>query len=198
MIIPDIQNRKSELRREAAQKLKSLGNGQISIQSGRIAGRLFQMEAYRRAGVIYAYASTALEAGTDEILSDALALGKQVFLPRVINDEEMEFLRIRSMEDIREAGPFGIREPAGTAEADLSRRAVPPVMPDLILVPGLLFDKKKRRLGRGRAYYDRFLKEYKGKCPLAALALSCQITEQVPVREWDIPMDYIVTPDEVF
>jgi 5,10-methenyltetrahydrofolate synthetase len=65
--------------------------------------------------------------------------------------------------------------------------------PFLIIVPGLLFDDRGNRLGRGRGWYDRLLSDAKVNGISLALAYEFQIGDEVPVEEWDRPVDYIVT-----
>ncbi|OCF34553.1 5-formyltetrahydrofolate cyclo-ligase [Kwoniella heveanensis BCC8398] len=74
---------------------------------------------------------------------------------------------------------------------------------DLILIPGVAFDEECNRLGRGKAYYDRFLLSYTSKKPsplLVALALSPQILpsgERVPTTELDFRLDGVISPEGI-
>ncbi len=67
---------------------------------------------------------------------------------------------------------------------------------DLVLVPGLAFDRKGRRLGRGKGFYDRFLRELSG-IPIAGLCASARLIDEVPVERHDVPVHYIITEREI-
>lgn len=68
--------------------------------------------------------------------------------------------------------------------------------PDLLLIPGVAFDKRGNRLGRGKAYFDRYLKHFAGL--KIGLAYEFQLVERLPVDEWDRAMDMIVTEKTVY
>jgi 5-formyltetrahydrofolate cyclo-ligase len=83
------------------------------------------------------------------------------------------------------AGPHGAREPRGG-------RPAPP--PDLVLVPGLAFDSRGRRLGRGGGFYDRFLATLRPPVPLlCGVCFSCQIVPEVPAEPHDVRMDFVLS-----
>jgi len=66
---------------------------------------------------------------------------------------------------------------------------------DLVIVPGIAFDRKRNRLGRGKGYYDRFFKKYKPA--KIGVAFDCQLLDTVPIAKHDIKMDKIITPSEI-
>jgi 5,10-methenyltetrahydrofolate synthetase len=110
----------------------------------------------------------------------------------------MVFCRVRSAADPWEKGPFGIPEPV------LEGQAVPRTgfgltgedFPALVIVPGLAFDAAGRRLGRGGAYYDRFLTELDAagrSFQTLGLCTGCQLVPEVPVEDWDKNMDCLCT-----
>jgi 5-formyltetrahydrofolate cyclo-ligase len=84
-------------------------------------------------------------------------------------------------------GPFGAREPAGNTPA-------PP--PNLILVPGLAFDRAGNRLGRGGGFYDRFLETLPLPRPtLCGVCFSCQIAPVVPCETHDARVDFLLSEE---
>ncbi len=161
---------------------------EIQRESLKIAERLFALPEYRRAETVYAYASMKKEVQTDWIIKNALDTGKRVFLPKVTGEAQMIFAEIRSMEELICTEPFGIREPAFSSE----ETGKDPVIPELVLVPGLAFDKAGNRLGHGKGYYDRVLSELKSKTLLLGLSLSCQLVPEVPAEPFDIPVDRVL------
>ena len=69
---------------------------------------------------------------------------------------------------------------------------------DLILVPGLTFDRSGGRLGLGKGYYDRFLKYVRPDAPKIAPAFECQLLDEVPVSPHDVRVDMVVTENAVY
>ena len=68
---------------------------------------------------------------------------------------------------------------------------------DIIVVPGLAFDRRGNRLGRGFGYYDRFLGGLPESVPRVGLACVSQVVPEVPVDAWDVPVHALVTEDGV-
>ena len=87
-------------------------------------------------------------------------------------------------------GPFGILEP----KADGIE--VPKNEIDLIIVPGVAFDKDKNRMGRGRGFYDRLLSTL--NAPKVGICFGFQMIPQVPVEPLDKKMDYVITEDTIY
>jgi 5-formyltetrahydrofolate cyclo-ligase len=119
---------------------------------------------------------------------------QSVYLPRVIGGDQLQFLQITQDSKLT-PGMFGINEPPKGvgAEFDPSNSGT-----CLVIVPGLAFDRDGRRLGRGKSFYDRFLMR---SSMLSAYKLgvcwSLQIVERVPVDEWDVSMECIITEEEL-
>ena len=108
--------------------------------------------------------------------------GKKVLFPKTVN-EELHPIHVSSLENLKK-GNFGILEPEGEkAEKDYI---------DIVIVPAVAFDKKGYRIGYGKGFYDRFLKDFKGL--KVGVAYDFQVVDQVPHHEHDIPVDIIVTP----
>ena len=75
------------------------------------------------------------------------------------------------------------------------KRAAPQVVPDVLLIPGLAFDREGRRLGRGRGFYDKFLSDFRGI--KIGLCFDGQLIESVPTLEHDVKMNFIITNSEL-
>lgn len=166
--------------------LSAASQGERREASERITHRLTALEVWRSAGPVLAFASMPEETDTDVLIAAALESSKDVYLPRVVGDE-MEFRRIRGMGELV-SGPYGIREPHPDATLWSESGYV------LILCPGLAFDRHGRRLGRGKAYYDRFLSGLnRSLCTVIGICFERQLVDQVPAGVRDQPMDLIVT-----
>lgn len=129
---------------------------------------------------------------TDLIRNRALEIGAEIFFPRVGTNGCMRFFPHRAG-DVWEKGLFGIPEPSILSEGDERRSGF-----DLVVVPGLAFDTRGGRLGKGHGYYDRFLSGLSPETRVVGLAFPWQIVEEVPVETHDVPVHAVVTGDEVW
>jgi 5-formyltetrahydrofolate cyclo-ligase len=102
-------------------------------------------------------------------------------LPVVVGDK-LELKQFEGVEKMKK-GAFNIMEPQGEAFSDFDSI-------DLAIIPGVGFSPQGARLGRGKGYYDRLLPNL--RCPKIGLALPCQIADEIPTEEWDIPMDEVI------
>lgn len=115
-----------------------------------------------------------------------------VYLPRVIGTEHLQFLQVTNDTSLS-PGTFGIKEPVQGGEYDIANSAS-----SLVIVPGLAFDREGRRLGRGKSFYDRFLMRSKMLTAFkVGICWSLQVVDRVPVDEWDVSMDYIMTEEDL-
>ena len=151
-------------------------------KSKKIVTRFMELPEVKDAVFIYCYISFRSEVDTMPLLHSLWKSGKRVAVPRV-DCKEMQFYEIFSMNDL-EIGYYGIQEPK--KDCNLAHKA------DLIVLPGLAFDKKGHRLGYGGGFYDRYLEEAKDEKKIA-LAFSEQLVEEVPIEERDVIVDKIIT-----
>ena len=128
------------------------------------------------------------EARTDGIIGYGLMMKKRVFVPRVQGDR-MDFYEIH---DLKECVPgyMGIPEPPLDAAPFVFKEEQKEEV--LMILPGLAFDERGKRLGYGGGFYDRFLKEHKC-CTKMGIGFEFQCVEEVPGNEQDIDVDMIVT-----
>ncbi len=178
--------RKKELRKHIASlKTRHADSAMRKLQSAKVLAALEAHPAFRAANTILLYHSLKDEVDTHAFIrkwSDK----KRVLLPVVV-DNDLE-LRIYSGPEDMATGSYGIEEPTGELFTDYA--AI-----DFIAVPGVAFDAKGNRLGRGKGYYDRLLP----RIPSAFKAGICfpfQLVEKVPAESYDIRMDIIITSNE--
>ncbi len=157
----------------------------------RIFEKFFNLPEYQNAETIFAFAGFGTEVPTMNSVFKMINSGKKVSLPRVLDGEHMEFYEVRKISDIRKSS-IGIPEPVD--ECEISKES-----PDMILVPGSVFDLGFNRLGYGRGYYDRYLREkgYEKVVWKIALGFACQVVDQVPTDETDVPVDMIITEKRI-
>lgn len=178
---------KKKLREEALAKRNSIPAEKRAMKSICITEEILRSEIYKNAEKVFSFVSMGAEVETRHIIRRACLDGKIVAVPKTEKGREMYFLQIESFSDLKK-GRFGVMEPSGKKE-----NALVPEKGDLFLVPGALFDRRKNRIGYGGGYYDTYFEKYKGYRKVG-LAFSEQISEtDIPVAEYDIPLDDIVT-----
>lgn len=153
----------------------------------RITENLLRSPRWRKARRVLLFVSKPIEIDTHTLIRTALDQGKQVLLPRCLDEcGHMEFFAIRQWEDL-EPGLYGLLEPDPERCPCVKefRRD------DFCLVPGFSFDAKGFRLGFGKGYYDRFLSRFTGVT--AGACYHCCTTRSLPHGRYDRPVDYLFT-----
>lgn len=132
------------------------------------------------------YHSTKAEAPTDSIISFLQRKKIRVYLPRITAPGKMEFKLLKKLARLKK-NSYGIYEPsAKTKKASAGDFQI-------IIIPGVAFDRTGTRLGAGGGYYDRFLAKLPCSIMKTGLAYSCQIARRIPFKKHDIKMDNIIT-----
>lgn len=188
----DIRARKRALRRKMVAQILDLGPSTRRAQDLALSARFTSLPGYPSAATVLLYAAAfPEEIRTEPLLEHAFSAGKRVVLPRV--DRARGMLVLCRVDDPRTdlvPGTRGIPEPhAGAA-------LVEPVEVDWVLVPGLVFDTRCYRLGRGAGHYDRLLPTLRPEAPRWALAYDCQWAAELPVEPHDVPLDGVVSPSQ--
>ncbi len=188
-----MQEKKASLRKAMLSLRRDQTHGDVITKSGAIRERLVQSEKWTQATSIFIYLSLPEEVRTDELIEGALAQGKRVAVPTLIPVfGTMDACEIVDLKET-EPGPMGIRKP----KPDCARRFFKSDI-DLVVCPGVAFDERGGRLGFGKAYYDRYLRELHGKVPIVGLAFDFQISaEPLPFSQQDIPVDLVFTETRV-
>ena len=181
----DIAQAKEELRQKVRAWMNNISPAVREVESLELCERLKpQMQSAR---TVLFFAPMADELDVWPLLEKFAASGRICALPFFDQDRQMYGARqIKNPGTEVIKGKFGIREPAPEcAEIPLGRF-------DLVLIPGVAFDRHGHRLGRGRGFYDRLLKEISGiKC---GIGYNHQLLENIPTEPHDAVMDFVVTP----
>ena len=184
---------KKSIRKEILRRRNSFSPEKILAGSRIIADQLTMLKDYQEAEIVMFYASSGSEVSTDEMIETALNNNQRVAVPLVRpEDTTMRAVMIRDLVRDLSPGFKGIREPLPGAERELSVLDL-----DLVIVPGVAFDSAGNRLGMGKGYYDRFLKQLHQGALKIALAFKKQIVASIPCDENDIKMDMIITEERV-
>ena len=175
---------KQEIRREIEAGRRALDPVWMATASARIVENVQSLEDFGAAGMIALYKAIGGEVDLDPLFPACWNAGKRTCIP--IFNAERKFYEMAevTVETDYSTGHYGIREPLASALLPMSQI-------DLIAVPGVAFDRKGNRLGRGGGYYDRLLDGFSGLS--AAVAFDFQILPQVPAEPHDRPVERIVT-----
>ncbi|KAE8618649.1 hypothetical protein XENTR_v10009436 [Xenopus tropicalis] len=187
---------KKALRNQLKQRLIALRDSEKLSQSQAVTRKLLSHKRYQAAQRIAVFLNMPDEIQTKDIINDIFRQGKACFIPRYRpRSNHMDMVRLSSVDEINQlpVTTWNIRQPA---EGDDRDNALSNGGLDLVLVPGLGFDKEGHRLGRGKGYYDTFLERYMkqiGAKPYTiALAFQEQLCESIPVNDNDIEIDEIL------
>jgi 5-formyltetrahydrofolate cyclo-ligase len=182
---------KSDIRKQVLARRDALGDVERKSLSERITRRLLALDAYRSARCVMAYASFGSEFETADFMSDLLAQGKGLVLPRLERgNRALQLHAVRDPARDLVPGIWGIPQPR--AESCLS---VPASRLDFVLVPGVAFTRRCERLGYGGGYYDGFIRALAHRPQLVAAAFELQLMPELPVTDRDQAVDLVVTED---
>ncbi len=177
--------KKKELRTAVRQAGKAVGERERENFSNEVIRRIEDSPEFGRARVIAAFASLPDEVCTDELLQRWNGT-KKIVLPSV-EYGRMVFREYIGEEDLIR-GEYGIMTPN-------TSRIVPPEEIEVMLVPGLAFDGKGNRLGRGKGFYDRYLAmRYALRIHKIGVCLPYQFVDEVPCGPTDVAMDEVIHP----
>jgi len=180
---------RNRLRKEALDRRDELDADIHENGSLRITELVIDQSAYLKASFLFLYLSYASEVETWLLGQEILDSGKKLCIPLINGPGQMEAREIKNLDTDIVPGPMGI--PAPSEETN----AIDPRLIDLVLAPGLLFDRFGARLGYGGGYYDRFLTHVRPKIEIWGLCFNEQISNRKLIRnEWDQPVTGLVTP----
>lgn len=182
---------KKLLRQELRSRLAAIPPEDMQRRSAAACRLLCEQREYRRAEILMLFLSTSLEVDSRQLALQAWSDHKRVLAPRVSWEQRrMLPIEIHSLASGVEEGYMGIREPVEGVPVPVSEI-------DLVVVPGLGFDRGGNRLGRGRGFFDRFLSHSGFRGVSCALALEEQFVESIPVGPHDMRVSMLVTDTTV-
>jgi 5-formyltetrahydrofolate cyclo-ligase len=184
----DIFRKKRDVRQRYIAARKALTSEQRTEKSRAIWEHLKGDERYKTARSVMVYINTGAEVETKDAIEQMLENGKRVIVPYCCTGSRtMGIAEIKGIENDTTIGTHGILEPIDTLRDNFFKSDL-----QLIVCPGVAFDKYGGRLGIGGAYYDTFLHELKGRIPIIGIAFDCQIIDDaVPFDYHDISVEQI-------
>lgn len=177
------------LRLRIAAERRGLAPSVREAASAQIADHLLGMAEFARAARVAAYMALSDEVSLGRVIAAVLESGRPLLLPRV-DEQRLVFSPVPDLAALR-LGSYGVREPLrGAAETTWDAR-------DLVLVPGVAFDRDGGRLGRGAGFYDRSLPSGPATPRIVGVCFDRQVVEAVPMEPHDRRVDAVVTESGV-
>jgi len=185
----EIEKQKSSLRERILALRRAQSSRDIEKKSGDIRRKLFTFVPFCQAETILFYLAIKDEVQTEKMIEESLQKGKRVAAP-LIDWQRKKILpsEIKDLTKDIEISVFKIPQPKNNLYSPFS-----PVNIDIVIVPGVVFDRKGNRLGFGGGFYDRFLGKLSNRTKLVALAFELQLVDNVSSQSYDIAVDYLIT-----
>ena len=185
----DIKINKEELRKKYLEVRKDLPHKEEKSKT--IITKIIKTKEYQEARVIALYKSLSSEVNLDDLINYAIEHNKKIVLPKV-EGSDLFFYVIGIDEELVKSN-FGILEPISNQEKLVDKKQI-----DLVIVPGICFDKERNRLGFGKGFHDRYLA--KSNVYKIGVGFNCQLlTDDIlPVNQFDIKMDKVITEEKEY
>ena len=182
---------KEQLREKFQKCMLAIPPEQRKGKSHRACQNLISTPQFQSASSIMMYLSLPHEVDTSEAILHAWQLGKAVAVPKISwQQRRMMAVEINSLETGFSTSASGLRSPVMGVPVPFEEIS-------LVVTPALGFDRKGNRLGRGGSYYDRFFTDEKFKASKCGFAFTEQVVDSIPVDSTDIPVDFLVTDEEI-
>jgi len=180
---------KHETRKQILKRLKGQKEELRYKKSLKIKKQLFSQPQFIQADTVMFYISKDGEVDTRNMIKDALKKGKKIVVPvTLVKEKKIMPSELKEYKKELGLGPYGIYQP----KKPFIRKVLPKDI-DLAIVPGVAFDRRGNRLGRGGGYFDRFLAILKKRnIPMFGLAFKFQILKRLPVMPHDIPVTKLI------
>lgn len=187
-----IMNEKNIIRKKYFNIRKRMKFEQIVNCSKEITEMFLNLDMVINSSKLLLYYSIRNEIITHELIKNLLMMEKEVYLPYISNDKKnIKIAQITNLLSDMQDGAFGIKEPVNKDNSDINKM-------DIIVVPGLIFDRNGYRIGYGGGYYDRLLGSLNNDITTIGLAYEDFLQDSLPVENFDIPVDIIITEKDTY
>ena len=163
--------------------------------SKRITDRVLTTAQYRSAKCVLWYVDVRDEVRTRHSLLEAIASPQKIVVPYCMGNQ-LALFHLETMDEL-EPGKFKILEPRAELRGLTEKRVATEEL-DLVIVPGVAFDRNGGRIGHGKGYYDKLLQNVRDDSLRVGLAFECQIVDIIPKQSHDVPMDAVVTENSTY
>ena len=182
---------KKELRKKILTIRNKMEKEEVENNSKLIMDKIVGLKAYKQSKVIFIYMDFNKEVMTSNLIRHMLAEKKRVVIPYTDTVNTLIIPSEITEEADLQLNSFGYYEP----------KEILPVSPeeiDLVIVPGVVFDKNLNRIGFGKGYYDRILKNLKPSAKKIAVAHDFQVLDEIPAEDHDVKMDMLITESSCY
>lgn len=184
--MPGLSDSKKKLRNFFLGKRKALSTQQVNNKSALIIGKIFALPQFHSAMTVHTYVPIKKnnEVDTFPLIKECMNRDKRVVVPKIAGEAVMEHMQLTTLKEL-EKNNWGVPEPNNNRKVLIEEL-------DIVIVPMVAGDRYKNRLGYGKGFYDRFLKN----CSAfkVGLLFDCQVYErELPVETFDIPLDLLIT-----
>ena len=180
--------KKIELRKELIKKRNDLNSNKMKQFSSIISDKIINNCYFQKASNILAYIPCRNEVDIRDVIEKAWQLNKRIIIPKTdLIEKQIYPYLINSWQEL-ELGNYQLLEP--TID---KKKPFPITDIEVVLIPGVAFDKNGYRLGYGGGFYDRFFSNYQTNFYKIGIAYDFQIFNQLPVLKHDFPVDEIIT-----
>jgi len=189
----NIDKMKKDVRLQMKNTLRSLPFKTRESYSEKIVSTITTLEEFSQCDLLLTYIPIAYEVNVLPLIEIGFDKGIHVAISRTENTHLIFHLISKGFERKLIKGEFGILEPpcdAATVNIGNFKNIV-------CIVPALAFSTAKGRLGRGKGYYDRFLSAEGTRCTTVGVGFDCQIKEVLPLGEFDVSMDMIISERQI-
>jgi len=180
---------KASIRTAALKRRDSLSATDREQKNRLIQSHAVEFPLYIDSPAIALYSAVGSEVATDIIRDHALGAGKELFYPSLAQDGALRWIRCRPGAGFVR-GRYGILEPSGTEYLATTDGLA-------VFVPGVAFDLRGERLGRGQGWYDRAIASLGDNVCTIGLAYELQLVERVPTDSWDRRVQYLITEGRI-
>lgn len=191
--LDDVQVRKKAIREQAHAHRNAQPNKEEVSRV--ITDAFFALPEYAAARTVMYYVDVRSEVRTRHALPAALTHGKKIIVPYCV-EGALELFWLQDLDELA-VGMYRILEPKVELRQQPAKRVAVQEL-DLIMVPGVAFDRDGGRMGNGFGYYDKLLQHARADAPLVALAFECQLFPEVPTQAHDVCMDRILTEQAAY
>jgi 5-formyltetrahydrofolate cyclo-ligase len=191
--LEDLQRKRQQIRDEALRRRNQVADGEsLSL---RVFDRLTALPEYARARTILMYLDVRSEVRTRWYLPTLWAEGRRIVIPYCWG-EELALFHVTSLDQLAPR-TMQILEPRREL-LEMARHEVAPTELDLVIVPGVAFDRRGNRLGYGKGFFDKLLHQVRPGAAKIAVCFECQVVPEIPTLPHDIPMDKVITEETVY
>lgn len=184
---------KRRLRSQLLAAWSSLTDAELLQLSVAATDHLLASPQWQQAGTIFTFVNMPKsELPTQRLIKAAFSQGKRVAAPVIAGKGLMEAYEFNDLAELQ-VDAYGILAPNPRIHRQLSPQDI-----DLVIVPGLAFDRRGYRIGRGGGYYDRYLPRLSQKASTVGWTAERFVLQKVPVHPHDVPVKYIVTEQGMY